>query len=132
MFDELSSFIGLIVYELDEVLFKYSMFKEGDYVFEEMRESIIKIQVKLRWIQTKLKRNESDLNDIQNINKLDEWIGEYNDVIPSLSYGHCFVAKSICKKNKMKDGREIEFLSKLEIFLEKLGYYMNTNIYFIE
>lgn len=129
MFDELNSFIGLIMYELDEVLYKQSIIQDN-YLLIEFKDLIIKIQVKLKWIQTKLKMNE--LENQQDINRLNEWIEEFNDVIPTLPYGHCFVAKSICKKNKMKEGIEIEFLSKLEIFLERLGYYMNTNIYFIE
>ena len=129
MFDELNSFIGLIMYELDEILYKQSIIQDN-YLLVEFKDLIIKIQVKLKWIQTKLKMNE--LDNEQDINRLNEWIEEFNDVIPTLPYGHCFVAKSICKKNKMKEGIEIEFLSKLEIFLERLGYYMNTNIYFIE
>jgi len=129
MFDELNSFIGLIMYELDEVLYKQSIIQDN-YLLIEFKDLIIKIQVKLKWIQTKLKMNE--LENQQDINRLNEWIEEFNDIIPTLPYGHCFVAKSICKKNKMKEGIEIEFLSKLEIFLERLGYYMNTNIYFIE
>jgi len=129
MFDELNSFIGLIIYELDEVLYKQSIIQDN-YLLVEFKDLIIKIQVKLRWIQSKLKNNY--LNNQEDINKLNEWIIEFNDVIPTLPYGHCFVAKSICEKNKIKEGIEIEFLSKLEIFLERLGYYMNTNIYFIE
>jgi len=129
MFDELNSFIGLIMYELDEILYKQSIIQDN-YLLVEFKDLIFKIQVKLKWIQTKLKMNQ--LENEQDINKLNEWIEEFNDVIPTLPYGHCFVATSICKKNKMKEGVEIEFLSKLEIFLERLGYYMNTNIYFIE
>ena len=129
MFDELNSFIGLIMYELDEILYKQSIIQDN-YLLVEFKDLIIKIQVKLKWIQTKLKMNE--LDNEQDINRLNEWIIEFNDVIPTLPYGHCFVAKSICEKNKMNEGIEIEFLSKLEIFLERLGYYMNTNIYFIE
>ena len=117
------------MYELDEILYKQSIIQDN-YLLVEFKDLIIKIQVKLKWIQTKLKMNE--LDNEQDINRLNEWIEEFNDVIPTLPYGHCFVAKSICKKNKMKEGIEIEFLSKLEIFLERLGYYMNTNIYFIE
>jgi hypothetical protein len=129
MYDELNSFLGLIMYELDEILYKQNTI-EDSYLLEESRDLIIKIQVKLKWIQTKLKNNE--LNNIEDINKLNQWIIEFNDVIPTLPYGHCFIAKIICKKNKMMNGEEIEFLSYLEIFLEKLGYYMNSRIYSIK
>lgn len=123
MYDELNSFIGLLVYELDEKIYKESMIS-NDYMFEEARTEINKIKNKLLWIQKKLNLQNFDDKDIQILNK---WTIDYDTPLKSLPYGHCSVAKIICKKFL-----NIPFINNLEYFLENLSYYINYNIYYIE
>jgi hypothetical protein len=116
MYDELTAFIGLIIYELDEILYKASLL--DDYLFENKRTQISNIQYKLRYIQISLEKNE-----LSNLNLVDKWVDEYKEHTVTLPYGHCFVAKCICDRYN---------LDKLKVFFEYLGHYLNNNIYFRE
>jgi len=123
MYEELNSFIGLLVYELDDKIYKESMLSD-DYTFEEKRTEINKIKTKLLWIQQKLNLQNFEDKDIQILNN---WAIGYYTKLKSNPYGHCCVAKIICKKFL-----NIPFINTLEIFLENLSYYINYNIYYIE
>lgn len=120
MYDELIAFIGLIIYELDEKLYKESQLYD-DYLFEDKRSQFSKIQNKLKKIQVCLEKNQ-----LQDFSFFEAWINEYKEHTKTLPYGHCFIAKSIC--NRFNN----PFIDTLKIFLDHLGHYINNNIYFRE
>jgi hypothetical protein len=121
MYDELVAYIGLIIYELDEKIYKDSQY-DTDYMFYESKKFINTIKSNLKEIQQDLINN-----NLQDISYIDKWTLEFKDHTKTLPYGHCFVASSICDRFK-----DIQYIEKLKIFLENLGYFLNSNIYFIE
>ena len=121
MYEELSAFIGLIIFEVNEHLEKVLNICD-DYLNYETRIIIDTIKYRCRKIQNFLKNPEKYENEIQ------DWFNDYEvDEIDFVEHpiGYTSVAKAICKKLEKNI-----LIDDLIIFLEKLGQFINVNYYY--
>ena len=121
MYEELSAFIGLIIFEVNEHLEKVLNICD-DYLNYETRIIIDTIKYRCRKIQNFLKNPEKYENEIQ------DWFNDYEvdekDFVEH-PIGYTSVAKAICKKLEKNI-----LIDDLIIFLEKLGQFINVNYYY--
>ena len=121
MYEELSAYFGLIIYEVNEYLEKEFNIAD-DYMTYETKIIIDTIKYRCRKIQNFLKNPETYDREIQ------DWFSDYEvnekDMVEH-PIGYTSVTKAICKKLEKNI-----FIDDLIIFLEKLGQFINVNYYY--
>jgi hypothetical protein len=121
MYEELSAFIGLIIFEVNEHLEKELNICD-DYTTYEIKIEINTIKYRCRKIQNFLKNPEKYEGEMQ------DWFNEYEvDEKDKVEHpiGYTSVAKAICKKLQKNI-----LIDDLIIFLDKLGQFVNVNYYY--
>jgi hypothetical protein len=121
MYEELSAYIGLIIFEVNEHLEKEFNIAD-DYMTYELKMVIDTIKFRCRKIQLFLKNPDTYDGEIQ------DWLNDYEvnekDVLEH-PIGYTSVAKALCKKLEKNN-----LIDDLIIFLEKLGQFINVNYYY--
>jgi hypothetical protein len=120
MYEELSAYIGLIIFEVNEQLEKE--FNIADYYMTyELKIVIDTIKLRCRKIQSFLK------NPITYDGEIQDWLNDYevnDEDILEHPIGYTSVAKAVCKKLEKSI-----LIDDLIQFLEKLGQFINVNYY---
>ena len=121
MYEELSAYIGLIIFEVNEHLEKELNIAD-DYMTYELKMVINTIKLRCRKVQSFLKSPDTYDGEIQ------DWLSDYevNDKdILEHPIGYTSVAKAVCKKLEKSI-----LVDDLILFLDKLGQFINVNYYY--
>jgi len=121
MYEKLSAFIGLIIFEVNEHLEKELNICD-DYLMYETKIKIDTIKYRCRKIQIFLKNPDIYEGEIQ------DWFNDYEidekDIVEH-PIGYTSVSKAICKKLEKNI-----LIDDLIMFLDKLGQFINVNYYY--